>query len=687
MAITLLLPPELDAKVSLRGLSLVERLGEPFRALAVVATERSALPLRQLVGAEVTIEIEPDPQLGLTGSPCTLGAVCSVAALSSVEPHGVSLYELTLVAPLALLGMTNRFRVFQHRSAPAIVGEVFAKTDVAREWELAWEIDPSLQPLLPYRVQYGESDLAFVQRVCASTGIALVCVRDGRSLRLSDGLGTSGQPVALRFVDRGMNRPADVRWASEVSHATALGPSSVVVGDQDLLAPLQPVEAKAPLQPVEVKTEVKAEKAEVKPAPAVTLARHEHAPGAALVTEKTVDDPMPVADQHGAVRRSSTLADAIAALVLDAEHAEAETLTLISNCIDLVPGTRITLDNHPSAELDDQTVFLVSECRLQAGADGAWSVRVRLTRADRPYRPRRHDAPRAGGLEVGIVAGPENQAIHCDELGRVQVRFAWSRGQAEEPASCWLPVAQAWAGPGSGALAVPHVGQAVVVGFLDGDVDRPCILGALAHKLATPPYPLPEARTRTTWRTRSIPGGQAFNELSFEDQQGRETLYLHAGKDLRREVAGDEASLVQGRKQERIGGRADRVVVGEARERLGALHLTVDGDVATRVGGKASTRIDGDRHQRVAGLHALQAKTMHLEATGSLVIEASDVTLRVGGNFVRLGAEGVTIVGKMVDINSGGSPGEGSGAAPADAEAAEPPADTRCDGGFWSRRR
>jgi type VI secretion system secreted protein VgrG len=70
-----------------------------------------------------------------------------------------------------------------------------------------------------------------------------------------------------------------------------------------------------------------------------------------------------------------------------------------------------------------------------------------------------------------------------------------------------------------------------------------------------------------------------------------------------------------------------------------------------------------------------------------LVIEASDVTLRVGGNFVRLGAEGVTIVGKMVDINSGGSPGEGSGAAPADAEAAEPPADTRCDGGFWSRRR
>ncbi len=144
------------------------------------------------------------------------------------------------------------------------------------------------------------------------------------------------------------------------------------------------------------------------------------------------------------------------------------------------------------------------------------------------------------GPQIAIVTGPEGEEIHCDEFGRVKVRFPWDQRQRREEAessknsehsSAWLRVSQGWAGGQYGFMAVPRIGNEVIVSFLDGDPDQPIITGRTYHATNTPPYALPKHKTRTTLKTRTHKGGGS-NELRFEDETEEEQVYIHAQKDL-----------------------------------------------------------------------------------------------------------------------------------------------------------
>jgi type VI secretion system secreted protein VgrG len=69
--------------------------------------------------------------------------------------------------------------------------------------------------------------------------------------------------------------------------------------------------------------------------------------------------------------------------------------------------------------------------------------------------------------------------------------------------------------------------------------------------------------------------------------------------------------------------------------------------------------------------HALEAgMEIHLKAGMTAVIEGGvQLTLKVGGNFIDISPAGIFIQGVMVNINSGGAAGSGSGAAPASPQA------------------
>src|SRR5690606_20712048 len=124
---------------------------------------------------------------------------------------------------------------------------------------------------------------------------------------------------------------------------------------------------------------------------------------------------------------------------------------------------------------------------------------------DSPYRLRpEHPKPRLFGSQSAVVSGPPGEEIHCDAQGRVQVRFHWER-ETRDPAhsQAWLRVASGWAGDQYGALLMPRVGMEVLVGFLDGDPDRPLIIGCLYHRAHEAPYALPEHKTRSVLRSRS----------------------------------------------------------------------------------------------------------------------------------------------------------------------------------------
>ena len=134
--------------------------------------------------------------------------------------------------------------------------------------------------------------------------------------------------------------------------------------------------------------------------------------------------------------------------------------------------------------------------------------------------------PRVSGVQTAMVVGPSGEKIHTDEHGRVQVRFPWDReAHAHHDSSCWLRVSQSAAGAGTGTVQLPHVGQEVLVSFLDGDPDHPIVVGRLHNPTAPTPYPLPEHKTRSSWKD----GG---NEITLEEKDDQELFYLQAQGDL-----------------------------------------------------------------------------------------------------------------------------------------------------------
>jgi type VI secretion system secreted protein VgrG len=218
---------------------------------------------------------------------------------------------------------------------------------------------------------------------------------------------------------------------------------------------------------------------------------------------------------------------------------------------------------------------------------------------DVPYRPRRaRSRPVALGPQTAVVVGPASEEIHCDEHGRIKVQFHWDRqGARDERSSCWIRVSQAWAGPGWGALYLPRIGQEVVVEFLDGDMDRPMVTGAVYNGMNRPPLDLPQEKSRSTLRSATTPGGAGANELRFEDARDAEEVYLHAQRDLEVRVENDRSGRV---------GRDERLTVGRDRARSvgGSQMLQVAQDDTSTIGGNQSITVGGNRTTTVGGAHA-----------------------------------------------------------------------------------
>ena len=96
-----------------------------------------------------------------------------------------------------------------------------------------------------------------------------------------------------------------------------------------------------------------------------------------------------------------------------------------------------------------------------------------------------------------------------DKYGRVKVQFHWDReGKKNENSSCWSRVAKGIAGKNWGSDDIPRIGQEVVVGFLEGDPDRPIITGGVYNADQMPPYPLPANRTQSGIKSRSSQRGR-----------------------------------------------------------------------------------------------------------------------------------------------------------------------------------
>ncbi|KAB0178647.1 type VI secretion system tip protein VgrG, partial [Escherichia coli] len=357
---------------------------------------------------------------------------------------------------------------------------------------------------------------------------------------------------------------------------------------------------------------------------------------------------------------------------MDGWRNNAETARGMSRSPEIWPGRRIVLTGHPQANLNREWQVVASELHGEQpqavpgrqGAGTALENHFAVIPADRTWRPQPLLKPLVDGPQSAVVTGPAGEEIFCDEHGRVRVRFNWDRyNPADQDSSCWIRVAQAWAGTGFGHLAIPRVGQEVIVDFLNGDPDQPIIMGRTYHQENRTPGSLPGTKTQMTIRSKTYMGS-GFNELKFDDATGREQVYIHAQKNMDTEVLNDRTTTVKHDHRETV--KNDQTVTIQEGNRL----LTVEkGHKITGVlKGSLSEDVFQDRGTIAGSVHVdavnnggegdgIQAYTAIKEIL--LAVEESKIALTPDGiqlqvgesTVIRLSKDGITIVGGSVFIN------------------------------------
>jgi len=349
-----------------------------------------------------------------------------------------------------------------------------------------------------------------------------------------------------------------------------------------------------------------------------------------------------------------------------------------STCRAFTSGYKFTLTDHYQdtmnvayvlTEVEHSASVADSYSMNSSGGGESYSNDFTCIPASVPFRPARlTPKPFVQGPQTAVVVGKSDasdgggggsgEEIWVDKYGRVIVLFPWDRTNKY---SCWVRVSQDWAGQGWGGITIPRVGQEVLVSFLEGDPDRPIITGRVYNADQKVPYTLPDYQTRSTFMTRSSKGGGAdnYNELRFEDKKGDEQIFLRGEKDFDNRIKNDT--------REWIGNNRSLIVTQDQMEKAGGdLHSQVTGNVNEKVGQNLSLQVGQNLYEKSGMNFAHEAgQVIHLKAGMTVVLEAGvELTLKVGGNFIDIGPAGVTIVGTMVMINSGGAAGSGCGSSP-----------------------
>lgn len=292
-------------------------------------------------------------------------------------------------------------------------------------------------------------------------------------------------------------------------------------------------------------------------------------------------------------------------------------------------------------------------CATLLPAAGARGVRLFVVGAlpsSVPYRPqRRTPRMRMPGPQSAIVVGPEGDEIHTDEFGRVKVHFHWDRyDESNAKSTCWIRVSQPWAGKEWGGYFIPRVGQEVIVDFLNGDPDRPIVIGRVYNDDQRIPFGQP---TYSGFKTRSTPGGAPtnFNALRFRDDKGKEQVFIHAERRMDVRVKKNKYETVQGASHDRIGDGLF-VTSGTEYDLYAKANLYQRADRETNLTSGAPIKVAAE-----AGMAVSSDGALEMNAAGNIVIEsAAGIVLKVGGSFIKVHPAGITMVGPMVLINSGG---------------------------------
>lgn len=605
----------------------------------VLLCRRGDLLAAELLGKPVSVEVEL-PSGGMR-------QFNGLAAGFSVLGSRARLHRYLVVLRPWTWMLTRRSdsRIFQDQTTRQILQAVFAGHSYADfRFELTGEYAPR-----PYCVQYRETDYHFMARLMEQEGMHHFFEHlDGRHTLVVSDSSRSHAPVPgyerVDFLEPESGAGLQHEGLQVWTGSAEIQPMRQVLRDYDFEKPRADLLAKGePARPV----------------------GHDHA----RELESYYHPGGYLERAHG---------EQLARIRAEAFRQQHEVFQGEGNAAGLAPGKLFRLGSHPRPDQNRDYLVTVAEYCLRESsresgelleeatgkaAEPWFSVRLNAIPAEQEYRPPQLTSrPVVQGPQTAVVTGPQGDEIHTDRYGRVKVRFHWDRlGLGDQDSSCWIRVAHPWAGQNWGMVAIPRIGQEVVVEFLEGDPDRPIITGSVYNADQMPPYELPQQMTQSGIKSRSTPGsdGSHYNEIRFEDKRGAEELRLHAERDQLLHTRHDRIESVD---------HESHLIIGrDLLERIdGEHHLKICGDQNVELGGSHSFNVGQDWQGRVGLRMAAEAgQEIHLKAGMKLVLEAGvQLTLKVGGSFIQIGPDGVTLAGASVSVNGGGVPGSGSGANP-----------------------
>jgi len=603
-------------------MSCTERLAQPFCIDLSVVSERRGLAAADLLGLSVTVSITlPDgsarPFNGMVTRFVRTGELATGVTQASRGPY-LFRYQLRLQPWLWFLSRTADCRIFQNKSVKEIF-EAVVKAHGFTDYKLS--LTGSYDPL-EYCVQYRETDLNFLNRLLEGAGIfyyfehsdgkhVMVLGDDGSVFKEAHGYGS------IQFIQAQSGRTtADAidRWSMEET----VQPGSYAATDYNFETP------KVSL-----------------------LKSTSHSRPYARSGFEVFDFPAgPDVLTPGAVGQ-------VVALRLDEAQAAYERYHgSAPDCGGLRTGAKFTLKEHPQHDFNDfyyaivATEHTIVSNQYSSGEreHGEHSIEVSIEAIDAKTRfrpPRTTAKPRIQGAQTAVVVGPAGEEIYTDKYGRVKVQFPWDRyGKDDENSSCWMRVAQVWAGQNWGAMHIPRIGQEVLVSFLEGDPDRPIITGRVYNAALMPPYDLPANKTQSGIKSRSSEKGAKdnFNEIRFEDKKGSELLYVQAEKDFSSLVKNDETTEVKHDRTDKVGNNET---------------VTIEQDQSTTIKGQETRKVSKDRTTNVDGTEKLTVgKDQKIDVGAAFELVAADkISLTTGQSSLVMKKDGtIELKGMTITI-------------------------------------
>ena len=338
---------------------------------------------------------------------------------------------------------------------------------------------------------------------------------------------------------------------------------------------------------------------------------------------------------------------------LEALQADSELGTAESNCILLMPGKIFHINEHPSDKLNDrwQIISIHHKGTLPQSLDNESDDSPATLTNQFTFIPGRNDwrpafshKPQADGDEIAMVVGPAGEEIYVNEDGAVKIAFHWERYTAkDENASCWVRVVQNWNGGGFGFLATPRIGQEVIVSYLNGDIDRPIITGTVYNGNNRPPVRLPQNKTQMTIKSKTHKG-EGFNELRFEDENGKQEVFIHAQKDMNTKVLNDYTMQVHHDSHLQVESEHSETINGNRYQHQKAEehHLT-ESDRKTQILANDHKIVGQEEHISIGLVKTTQAGTeLHLKSGLQTAIDSGlSLTLKAGGQHIVLSSAGI----------------------------------------------